>query len=229
MESLRYTGMFNPDEIWADDQSLYQKCVDQPYNNDYLLRAEDAKRQLALYKEFPQNQKHDRLIGHQIQIYQIKNPTWQTKGKILTPKGELELLLDIDLGLELTTEIGKTPYQEEIISSTKEYKLPDGTIIRGQHIRQIPLKESMWSKIEPYCVIRTIMITQAKIESYSFAIDTKKISQDPCLEFHITSYVKINEKTIQQTKEIARAAFKKNEIRDIVTPGKFDHMIYSKK
>ncbi len=228
MTSFRYTGMFNPGEIWANNSALYHKCVDQPYN-DNLFSPKLAARALALYKKFPAGQKHDRLIGHQIQIYHINNPIWERKGKLLIPKSRLELLVDADLGLELTKEIGKPSYQEEIISTIKEYKLPDGTIIRGQHIRQIALKESSWSKIEQYCILQKIIISQRKTEGYKFGINSKIITTNNPIEFHITKYVKINQKTIQTQKEIARAAYKQESNRNFVIPGKFQMMIYSKK
>jgi hypothetical protein len=102
MEQMRYFGFFYPKDKFADNRDFYKGCLEHPKDAALIGVTEKiAENQLKFYKDFPPEKIHNRLVGHKIAIYDVINPRWSKRGKLVVANGSLEKRFSFDFGEEI--------------------------------------------------------------------------------------------------------------------------------
>ncbi len=228
----RYTGFFNPNEKFGGNNGFYSRCLaDHALASSLGISEEFARRQLYLYEKFPEPT-HSRLVGHEVEVYAVKEPGWFKRGKAVIPQGSLENVLKLDLGQEIRKICEKelTP-SESVLEEDVVHELGDGTVIRGNRIRTNPYpgKAGRREIPNPYLVLTYDSSLFRKLGAFCYGLDLKRNNITPLtpVECHVKKYVLINQEKIHEEREVARAAFSVRS--DGKTPVKFLHFIFSKK
>ena len=204
----------------ADNRDFYQHCLDNPdYGALICVTERNAKEQIEMLDRFPPEQPLERLIGHKVEVYALRNPVWRKKGRLFIPVGELEELLVVDLGEELLGQMKGNSVVEEVVEENAKFELPDGSVIYGTRKKKVPVSDSAITEVEKYLNIGFDMV----FASYKATIKRDVMIAGP-LEYHLTKYVLFNGENVEEQKKVARASFAANRQGN---RGKFKSILYS--
>ena len=109
MSRIQFSGLYFKDDRLADNKQMYSRIISDPVSS--AREKKKAQDFLYLLGLFPPGTSFQRLVAHRFKIFDITKPTWQRRGKLTYPKGNLELLVDLDLGIELMREDGIDLYE----------------------------------------------------------------------------------------------------------------------
>jgi len=207
---MNYSGFFYKDERWADNRQEYERWLDKSNIHSTSMDKKQAREMLKLYQRFPPQQPHDRLVAHKVTVYHVKNPTWQQKGQLSIPFGELETILTIDLGKELQKDLVEAV--PEMVQKNALVPLGDGSYVKGDIIRIPPRVFEEIAKVKKYLVVEM----DSRGLGYELDLAPAQFSILEPLEYHVFSYVEINREIIRESDDILRAGFKERKFKSWV-------------
>ncbi|MDP3990465.1 MAG: hypothetical protein Q8Q01_04660 [archaeon] len=181
--SYRYYGFFERQENRPDNRVHYRELLE----DERVTDKKNIRKLLDFEERFPPDQPLERLVGHEVKIF----------GGLMKP-------FFIDIGKELLRHLDKEYYREEIVKSGVIIPMPDGTYIKGDRIRRVPI--DLNSQLEEAREYLGIEFEPKKMNSYKF--DVQKISG---MEFHTISYVEFNGQRIEENLEVTRIKRKDNK------------------
>lgn len=185
-KKLRYHGFRFCNSIAADNRQYYQDLLKE--------RPWDKKVQKAIefYNLIEPGKPYTRLLAHKVAVYKVGKPLWNSQGRFSVPRGELETIIEVDLGVEFMAAI--TGVKEIVIEEKAEHYFPDGSIIRGVRTKLVP-GESQLEKLEDFLEIQHDLEDRKRKEGefvYNFGIKKEAIDLANPLEIHIEEYMKLN-------------------------------------
>ncbi len=209
-----WSGAYYPNERWADNREYYRQVISDCESSPSLRKM--AAEGLSLQEQFSLSIRHTRLIGHRIGIYAFQNHTWEEQGDRFVAVGELEQLLEIDLGQELVKMAGH-PFDTEIVKKNVLVPKSDGSYVLGVQMRDVLRKTEAVKAAESYLKIQFNFDGYA---DYHFKLLREPVSLARPLEFQVVTYFSVDEKLVEEKKSIIRARFEK-KLSDNVPAGNF--------
>lgn len=209
MSRINLSGFYFEKSRFADNRDNYQKIVEDPLSSK--KEREKAEDNLRLLELFPPGTYFQRLLAHRLKVFDIANPTWQRKGKLTYPRGELEIIVDLDLGPELMREEGIDLYEWVPKRHNVIHYIEKEKKIIGTEYEAVLREESALAKISEFFDIEIDRDDQAynlKMKKGAFA---RALSGLTPLEIYFESYVRFinaeHDLTLELEKIIARAGF----------------------
>ncbi len=211
---MKLNGYYVANERFADNRQVYENALAAGEKNALNMTPEELESRLDLFDRFPPGEPHSRMIAHKIEVYNLSAPRWEQHGKrLLIPKGSLEHIITMDFGDEIKKACGLNT--EEVLEENARYELLDGSVIIGKRVRTTSYAGKIDSR-KMYSEWFEVIFDQSNYAKqgyfhYELRIKTEEFTPSNVREYHITSYVKINDETIQQKKQFARPLFKLND------------------
>ena len=172
----------------------------------HLLSEKWRRKRLSLQEQFSLSIRHTRLIGHRIGIYAFQNHTWEEQGDRFVAVGELEQLLEIDLGQELVKMAGH-PFDTEIVKKNVLVPKSDGSYVLGVQMRDVLRKTEAVKAAESYLKIQFNFDGYA---DYHFKLLREPVSLALLLEFQVVTYFSVDEKLVEEKKVLYGQGLRKS-------------------
>ena len=212
MSGAECIGFLYSNEIYPNNIDFLTECLENPRNAVQGVTEEYAKKEIEIQKRFADGKEHSRLVGHEIEVYLIEDPSWKKTKNYAVPEGTLKSIFKMDFG----EEIGKICKQEssngEVIEEGASYDLGDGTKIIGKRVKESQYKGPADHRIIPNNHLNISFDSSGFVKhggfSYNVGINRQSIKLEQLKEFHITTYVLIDGEEIRKQKEIIKPAFK---------------------
>mgnify|MGYP001563920962 CR=1 FL=1 len=176
-----FDGFLLRDEIFADNRKNYEQILrtESHFSREYRRALWD----LEVLEKFPPGIKHDRVVAHRINAYEIQEPQWV---EISTNK------------IKRWREAPKKVFEHTLHTVTHQL-IPQGP---GRRVLSTDLGEAL--KEESFAGNEYIDIRfelDRNFSRYTFFMKAGEMGRDKPLEFHIRQYIAINGTEIDEVQQ----------------------------
>lgn len=233
---MQFSGLFYHNERYADNREHLRQCLKNPeYAKLSNMTEEQIKRELEFMAKFPPEKAHDRLVGHKVHGYLVKDFAWVSARKLyFIAKGGLERIFTVDVGKELRKACEDELHYEEIVEEDVAVDMGDGTEVRGARVKTSPYNGSAKNREipNPFLEIFCDSSGYGKTGCFNYTFDIKEdsITLAEPKEFRVETYVLIDGEKVFSETHIGRSMFAGNKLgnEDVLKPSDFSYISFRK-
>ncbi len=204
-------GYYFQQEKWTDNTECYRKVL-----KGHLpapIEQKHAREMLELNERFPPSVPHDRMVGHLVKAYLIKNPMWEKRkgrkihsGAYMTINRRNSIWEDVHPPMWEQLVVARNIYEDDSLEKVLEIDI-------GQEIKRRfeagEIQANEGTLPNSFLDISYDLSYFDKIGSFSykFSINTEIENSQSPIKFHLTHYVDIDGVRTSEEQGVFRPAF----------------------
>jgi len=231
-----FSGLFYHNERYADNRGHLRQCLEnRKYAKLHGFTEEQVRRELEFLERFPPEKGHDRLVGHKVHGYLVKDFEWVSARKLyFIAKGGLEKIFTVDVGKVLRKACEDELRYEEVVEENAVIDMGDGTEVRGMRVKTSPYNGSAKNREIPnpfldiFC--DSSQYSKTGCFNYTFELKEDSITLAEPQEFRVETYVLIDGEKVFSETHIGKSMFAGNKLanEDVLRPSDFSYISFRK-